>query len=270
MKTITTLLCVFFLTGILWAENIALAQQEIQQAPQVKTLAKYMQKTLDKIDGSMARLIESSAGKINNETEIRVLLTASLKGQPAVVTSNFIDNKGVLLYTEPAEYKEIEGSDISKQDHIRAMMKQPEPIFSSVFKAVEGFASVAIARPLFDDKKNYVGSLVLTIDPALLVTLTLKNNKVPAEFELWTMQTDGMIVGEQDQEEIGKILFTDPMYDDYKTLRILGKKMISEPSGEGEYSFYATGTTDVVTKQATWDTISLHGRNWIVVLVRRV
>ncbi|HOA30188.1 MAG TPA: sodium:calcium antiporter, partial [Candidatus Cloacimonadota bacterium] len=84
------------------------------------------------------------------------------------------------------------------------------------------------------------------------------------------MQSDGMIVCDQDQEELGKNIFTDEMYNDFQDLRDLAKRITTEPAGEGEYSFWATGTYEEAKKAATWDTLALHGREWRVILVKRV
>ncbi len=79
-----------------------------------------------------------------------------------------------------------------------------------------------------------------------------------------------MTVCDQDKEEIGLNIFTDPLYQPFESRVTLSKQISAEPSGTGEYSFKATGSETVVTKKASWDTISLHGRTWRVILVNKV
>ena len=51
------------------------------------------------------------------------------------------------------------------------------------------------------------------------------------------------------------------------SLQEIAHHMVSEPSGEGTYQFTAEGTDEIVTKQAYWDTASLHGTEWRVVVI---
>ncbi|HNQ44165.1 MAG TPA: cache domain-containing protein, partial [Candidatus Cloacimonadota bacterium] len=192
----------------------------------------------------------------------------SLKAHPAIVTACYVDTKGILKYLEPQKYKDSEGADISKQAHTMAMLENPSPIMSTAFSAVEGVAVIVLAQPLYDAKNIFVGSLALTIDTSVLPQLVLDENKLSKDFELWAMETDGMMVLNQDKEEIGLNLFTDELYQPHESLRVLGKKIAAETKGDGEYRFMATGTDQVVDKKATWDTISMHGRDWRVVLIQ--
>jgi len=270
MKTFKTILYAMLIACLLLSAACKKDKPEIvQPVPEVKILAADLQANLAKIDDALAELISKQANKFGTETDIRVLLTAGAQIHPAVITACYIDKKGVLKYLEPAKYKEAEGADISSQAHIAEMIKNPAPNFSEAFKAVEGYATVVIARPLFDAKEKFVGSIALTLNTELLANMILGDNNVSSEYELWAMQPDGMMVCNQDQGEIGLNLFTDPLYDEFQSLRILGKKIAAEPTGEGEYSFWATGTQTETNKTATWDTISLHGREWRVVLVHR-
>ncbi len=83
------------------------------------------------------------------------------------------------------------------------------------------------------------------------------------------MQSDGMIIYDQDKEEIGKMLFSDPLYASHETLLALGKQIASVPSGEGTYIFLAPELTEKVIKKAVWRTVRLHGQEWRVVLAYR-
>jgi hypothetical protein len=266
MKTGIKLLVILITMIILFVP----ACKRAPQGPAVKDLAMDLQNRLDKLDAAMAELLAAHDGKLNTEEEIRAFLDSGLKINPAILSSCYIDSLGVLKYLSPAEYKSAEGSDISAQEHIVQMMTDPKPVFSKAFKAVEGFMTVVIGHPITNADKKFVGAYVVTLDPQKLVNQLLSENKIPEEYELWAMQSDGMIVCDQDQEELGKNIFTDEMYNDFQDLRDLAKRITTEPAGEGEYSFWATGTYEEAKKAATWDTLALHGREWRVILVKRV
>ena len=84
------------------------------------------------------------------------------------------------------------------------------------------------------------------------------------------MQPDGMIIYDDDPEEIGKMLFTDPAYADFESLLSLGHEISEKSSGEGEYVFHLRNGSDKILKSGNWDTVSLYGREWRVVLVHKV
>lgn len=225
-----------------------------------------LKKRLDGIDASIRKCITEMDPDLQHEPEIRELLVAILHDNQDIVESNFITLDGILRYIEPADYKNFENTDISMQDHVIALRKDPKPEFSSGFMAVEGFLSVDLAYPVFDDKKELFGSVSVLIRPELLIDPLLKMSKIPADYELWIMQPDGMIIYDQDKDEIGKMLFSDPAYAGYESLLALGKKIAAEPNGEGNYVYLAPGSDERVVKDVVWQTTGLHEREWRVVL----
>ncbi|MGW8169000.1 MAG: cache domain-containing protein [Sulfurovaceae bacterium] len=246
---------------------------QIQAAPllniSLKRFVPDLQNKLDQIDRSMSKLINKSNINIKNESEVRKLLISILDANPDVIEASFIDKQGFLRHIEPSDYKNFENIDISDQKHVIALRKKSMPIFSSSFKAVEGFLSVDIAYPLYDNQKNLNGSISALIRPDLLIKSILKKSTIPDDYELWIMQPDGTLIYDQDSDEIGRNLFSDPMYAEYESLLALGKKVASTPSGSGSYIFLAPGSKEKVIKNVIWQSVKLHGREWRVALAYR-
>lgn len=262
------------LSNMGWWMVLAKIEGETAQAPPQLNLSldrfvQDLQQRLNQIDGSLATLIEKSKLNVEKEDEIRKLLGSIINENPDVVDVSFVDGKGILRQIEPSDYKNLENSDISTRDHVIAMLRTRIPVFSSGFASFEGFLAVDLARPLYDDKKNFVGSISAFIRPELLIDPLLKKSVIPADYELWIMQPNGMIIFDQDKEEIGRMLFSDPMYADYISLLDLGKKIASNPNGKGNYIFLAPGSKEKVIKNTVWQTVMLHGREWRVVLAYR-
>jgi hypothetical protein len=228
-----------------------------------------LQSRLNSIDGSLAALIKKSRMDVKKESEIRGLLNALLDENPDIVEASFVDAKGVMRQIEPREYKNFENTDISSQEHVKAMLKKPEPLLSSGFTAVEHFTAVVISRPLYDSNKAFSGSVNLVIRPELLVDSLLKKTTIPDDYELWIMQPDGMIIYDQDRGEIGRMLFSDPIYKDYGNLLKLSKKIVAAPAGEGSYIYLAPESNEKAIKNAIWQSVKLHNREWRVVLAYR-
>lgn len=228
-----------------------------------------LQSRLNRIDASLAESIAKSRATIQQAGAIRKLLADVYDNNPDVLDASFVDDKGILRQIEPGEYKNLENADISQRENVQAMLKSRQPVFSSGFKAIEGFLAVDLARPVFDAGQNFLGSVSAFLRPELLIDPLLKKSTVPADYELWIMQPDGMIIFDQDKEEIGRMLFSDPLYAGYANLLDLGRKIAAALTGKGSYIFLAPGSQKKIIKNMVWQTVSLHGREWRVVLAYR-
>lgn len=262
------------LPGMDWWMVLAKIEGKETPAPPLLTLSldrfvSDLQSRLNRIDASLAEWIEKGKPAIEKEGEIRKLLASFINENIDVLDASFVDGKGILRQIEPGEYKNLENADISSRQHVAAMLKSRQPVFSSGFRAFEGFLAVDLARPLHDSRNNFLGSISAFIRPELLIDPLLKKSVVPPGYELWIMQPDGMIIYDQDKEEIGRMLFSDPLYAEYANLLALGRKIAATPAGKGSYLFLAPGSQEKVIKNVVWQTISLHGREWRVVLAYR-
>jgi len=228
-----------------------------------------LQNKMKKMDIFLSNFMKDKNNQWDNEAAIRTALDKILDELPEIAETAFVDSKGVLRYVEPKEYKNFEGTDISTQEHVTALRKKHKPVFSSGFMSVEGFLAVDLAYPVYDKNKKFIGSVSLLINPATFVKPILKEVSFAEGYEPWFMQPDGMIVFDPDTEEVGKMLFSDPIYKGYESLQELGKHISAESKGVGVYVYQAMEHQEKVIKTCMWDTVRLHGREWRVVLAHR-
>jgi len=224
---------------------------------------------LKQIDAAMATQIAFQDAKLSTEEEIRILLMEALPAHPAVMTSCYVDPNGILAYLEPEDYGNAEGVDISQQAHTITMLEYHAPVLSSAFRAVEGFTTIAMARPLFDDQNDFAGSLVLTMDPAIIIQMVLDKHGVSSELDLIAMEPDGTIVGYQDNAMIGINVFSDPQFQSHEFLQSIAAKAAELSKGQDEYSVVSTEEEDAQIKAAAWQTITMHGKDWRVILMQK-
>lgn len=253
-----------------WWLFMAKVEPDTQIAPQLKlSLERFvpeLQAALDRIDVSMSGKIKQQVLNPQNEGKIRALLASILEENANLINVAFIDQRGFLRQIEPSDYRNFENANIRSQPQVEAMLREPHPLFSKGFDSVEGFLAVDIAHPLHDPKQQFVGSVSALIRPALLIEPLLKKTSIPEDYELWVMQPDGMIVYDRDEDEVGRMLFSDALYADYESLLKLRRSIVASPSGEGSYLFIAQGAQDKVIKKAVWQTVQLHGQQWRVIL----
>ena len=253
-----------------WWLFMAKVEADAQIAPQLTlSLERFvpeLQAALDRIDVSMAGKVKQHVFNPQNEGGIRALLTSILEENANLINVAFIDRRGFLRQIEPSDYRNFEDANIRSQPQVASMLSKPQPMFSKAFNSVEGFLAVDIAYPVRDAKQEFAGSVSALIRPALLIEPLLKKTSIPEDYELWVMQPDGMIVYDRDEDEVGRMLFSDALYADYESLLKLGKNIAASPSGEGSYLFLAQGAADKVIKKAVWQTVRLHGNEWRVIL----
>jgi hypothetical protein len=225
-----------------------------------------LQRFLQGIDDYLASSLELWQINWDQESEIRAELRRYLADQPLVMEAAFVDARGILKAVEPQDYKNFEGTDISAQSHVLEMLNKREPVFSGGFRTVEGYLAVNISHPVFTPQGKFVGSMNLLLRPELMVSSLIKDISVLENYELWIMQDDGYVVYDQDEEELGKNVLTDPMYREYGTLLELAKKISKDSRGQGQYVYLLAGHGQKGVKTAAWDTVRLRGREWRVVI----
>jgi len=179
-----------------------------------------------------------------------------------------IDLDGRLLRIEPERYKGSEGQIISDQPHFILLKKTGKPVLSEMFKTVEGFYAVSLAYPVFSPEGKLIGSVSMVFKPDALMGNIIKSAiaGLPA-YEALAIQKDGRIIYDKDILQIGKMTFSDPLYQSYPSVIELAKRITTEASGTGTYDFPVTlANLSPVAKATEWTTISLHGTEWRLIL----
>ena len=258
---ITALL--FFIAGQAFAEdNLSKAALKIESG---------ISNSLNGIEDTIYHAAKET-GKLGlqRESEIRKLLQSCNTGRPYVVDSTFIDNKGIMRFIEPQQYRKYEGSDISKQKAIIMMLKTQKPRMGNAFVSVEGIKSVDIEYPVFSKRKIFLGSVSILIKHDELIRSVAATIEKELGVNCMVMQKDGLILYETDQTQIGHNTFTDPLYKDFPELLALGKRMIKEKEGKGFYTFRNPGTKNIVKKVAVWRTVHFFNNDWIIAAQKEV
>lgn len=225
-----------------------------------------LQQALDRLDADL----EAAAGELAHTgldtAAARHVLRRLAAAHPEVVDFSTVSATGVMLAVEPQAYRSAEGSDISDQEQVVRLHKTLRPVLSKTFQAVEGFAAVDLEWPVLDEDGSPAGSVSALLRTDEFIGRVV--DAVPAEpgvDKLWAMDTDGLILYDPDAPQVGTDLFLDPLYKPYPDLLALGREIARRPSGSGSYEFLASGSTTPIVKDATWDSVGLHGTRWRIV-----
>lgn len=258
------LLSLFIL--VLFTALPVLAMGQPPQPPNVLELQSKIFNALNQMDIDLAQAAKQlSSLELDGEAASQILQKLYAY-HPSAVDIATIDLEGNLLLIEPEKYKESEGENISNQPHFDMLKITQKPVLSEMRKTVEGFYAVSLAYPIFSQNKP-IGFVSIVLKPDALMRKTIQNFISGfSSMEVLAIQKDGRIIYDKDFQQIGKMTFSDPLYQSYPALLALAKKITQQTSGTGIYDFSVKSGKEPVKKAAEWATIGLHGTEWRLVL----
>ncbi|MFA6034002.1 MAG: hypothetical protein WC889_13970 [Myxococcota bacterium] len=222
---------------------------------------------LEKLDNSLAKAAAAISVLPLDSMEARNILKTVCTASPYMIDCATVDLKGRLVAIEPAKFRSGEGQDIGKQEHFARLSATMKPVLSGWFKAIEGMEAVDLQYPIIGKDGKLAGAVSTLISPAAMMAEVLSPYKewFPISFSI--MQKDGRILFDSDSSQTGRLVFKDPIYKPFPTLLTLWKKVAADRIGSGQYKFSKTvSDKTVISKDAHWDTVDLHGTEWRIVL----
>ena len=260
-----------------WNANVVLTQQKNKE--EMHSLLLHAQagvnselENLDKI--LLAACQRLSATGVSGAQADIVLNDLYTNNSLLIVNAATSDAKDVLVAVQPAQYSNIIGEDISGQEQNVQMHQTMRPTMSNLIPLVEGFPGVVLVAPVFDANGQFIGSLSIVIQPYRLIRPIAEGPINGTPYSMWAMQTNGTLVYDPDPQQLGKNLFTDPIYANYTGVQAFAHNVANEQSGYGTYQYYNLNLDNtskvVVSKEAYWTTIGIYGTEWRLVIVHPV
>ncbi|HPQ81204.1 MAG TPA: serine/threonine-protein kinase, partial [bacterium] len=159
---------------------------------------------------SELRSLAAAAGGIDSQAKITAFLTGRSDIAAIVVSSDGS------LTTQPADAVKMFG--MPPEDIARMTIDIPSGRFEATdaWKTSGGRHAFAL---IFPSGKNPGDSLtaILLIEDIFPAALAFDPRKHP--YQVWCMDTDGTIIYDEDDSEIGRVLFTDESYSNYPELQ---------------------------------------------------
>lgn len=227
---------------------------------------------LNSMDMDLAQAASDLAGQDLTASQANAALLTLYNAHDSIVDVATIDPDGTLLLIQPAKYRDSIGQNISGQAHFGQLRNSNGPVMSNLFKTVEGFHAVSLAYPvLAGDRLEKIGYISIVFQPQALVRKAVEEAGLSkGNFEIMAIQDDGRIIYDKDLLQVGKMTFSDPLYQKYPSLLKLAKRIIDEGSGSGVYEFPAKGSSVAVQKEAVWTTVNLRSATWRLVLAKEI
>lgn len=260
----------FPLTGWVYAIGVVTGRpgEPGSELPSILSeLRKEVTAELDKMDQEIQTLAAKFSEKDFTTPEKRKMLGDLCRAYPYAVDCAIVDRNGKMVIVEPGEYAKFEGTDISAQEQLIRLRESMKPVLSNVIKAVEGFDAVDLEHPVFSSEGEFEGSVSMLIRPESLLSFVITPLLRGMPVESFVMQTDGRVLYDQDKEEIGRMIFEDPIYKRFPQLIAVCTMACREKDGAGSYDFRQGGSEKMVKKDAHWTTVGLHGTEWRLVVM---
>jgi hypothetical protein len=234
--------------------------------PELLEVKAELETRYDQMNADLSTRVSYFAQVGIDTSEVRSHLVELYEATDFVTNFAHVNSEGILQLIEPEQYYDSQGADISDQAHVIEAFSTQEPVLSDVFTAVEGYQAVVCIHPIVQNEE-VPGTLNALFLPEELLGNIISPLTENDDIEIWVMEITGYILYDDDSEEIGLNLFTDPLYEDFPDLIEAGHLIVSQEEGETTYTFFQSGTSDPITKRAHWKTFSRHGNQWKVVLV---
>jgi hypothetical protein len=206
-----------------------------------------------------------------NGTEARAVLMGVKENLTYGVDAVTIDRNGTIVAAMPAEYKGSEGADISDQAQAIRMRETMMPVLSDVFTMVEGFEATDLQVPVFDPTGAFVGSVSVTLNLQQLIKDIVEEELNGTSFQFTCLQPDGTEIYDSDEGQIGRNLFSDPIYKNYTETLVFMRQVSGSSQGHGTYSYYrSVASGELVNKEVYWSSFGLHGTEWRLLVIRAI
>jgi PAS domain S-box-containing protein len=181
------------------------------------------------------------------------------KAQVSSITR--VDEYGVIIFTVP--YPQSIGSDISRQKHIRDILKNRKPVLSDVFRTVQGFEAVALHVPVFKGN-TFKGTIAVVIDFKSLAKQYLEVIRIGETGSAWVISRDGVELYDPVPGYTGKSVFESCKR--FPSLTPMVQEMLKGRQGVATYTFDRIGEQRVVPviKHAVYMPIHIGNTFWSI------
>ncbi len=143
-------------------------------------------------------------------------------------------------------------------------------IVSGYSTLLPGDKGVLFTTAVYDAEGKYNGTLRVGIDTWFLFSGFNEYLRNAYGCTLWVTQDNGLVIYDQDAEEIERNLITNDLYQ-LPSLQTAVKTIIEDPSGNASYLFYDSTWADLVQMNAVWNTVYPgYGMEWRMVLTNNI
>jgi len=139
-------------------------------------------------------------------------------------------------------------------------------IISNYGQAGFGESGVTVTAPVYDAEGQYNGTLRVVINTGYLFSGIAEYLRSEYGYTIWVVQNDGLQIYDENTEEIGRNILTDPLYQTVSIQNIV-HDILDNERGNASYIFFDVAWSDYTQMNSVWETIIPgYGMKWRLVL----
>ncbi|HWQ67066.1 MAG TPA: cache domain-containing protein [Methanospirillum sp.] len=223
---------------------------------------------LDLIDSRLASSARALKGVDILDANLTPVLESSADGLPGVFGMTVLDTDGRIIAAYPELYPDAIGKSMSYQSHYSKMVQYPVPLMTEYQKTVEGKDSVILIYPLYTQDNTVTGYISALVNVSALTEEYVLPVLNKTGLVCMILQPNGTVLYDPDPQEIGSSVWNDSLYENSPSVLDTAVRMQRVTAGKDRYQFNQTGTDIPVEKEIMWTTVSLHGADWRVAVIR--
>ncbi|MBP1927702.1 hypothetical protein J2741_000249 [Methanolinea mesophila] len=275
----SVLVCALLLLGVslCWCIGAPDAGDACSDVTGQKEMLVYLNLLQGEIDGALAGLdgqVEATAGNLTATglagADADAELNDALAADPSVTTAITIARNGTCLAAVPESVASLVGEDLGGREVVRETFEKKVPIMTDVIPLHEGGQAAIIEYPVFGEDECLAGAMSITFDPYLLCKEKIEPVLNGTPYTAMVAEAGGRVLYDPDPEEVGKETFNESLYEAFPEILAFAHTYAGNWSGHATYSFYDTGFSRTVQKEAYWTTVGLYGTEWRLIIIREL
>ncbi len=227
-----------------------------------------IQGALDELDTAASKTATSLETTGIAGPDAEAVLREGIASHPLILTMITYDANGTVIAAEPQSVKVLVGQDLSGQEVVQRALAERVPSMSAMFPLAEGGDGVVIEHPVRSADGEFSGVLSTMFMPYDLIRPIAEDQSNGTPCTFMVIETGGHILYDPDPDEVGKETFGDALYAQFPEIDRVARHAAATRAGYDTYTFFGTGTDKVVQKETFWSTVSLHGTEWRVMVIR--
>ena len=190
------------------------------------------------------------------------VLAYAAGSQASAIDVVIFDAEGIITAVQRPEFASSIGVDISAQSHIQRVLQAGTPTLSPLFESVEGPDAIAIAYPLRNPENEIIGGISAIFSPDILISEALNGTEVIEPYSVMVIQTDSVILYSPDEADVGEKLFSDERFETSADHTEFLNRIENDARGATIIN------TSAIWQQIVWETVSLHGTDWRLMIIK--
>ncbi len=222
------------------------------------------------LDGQVEATARSLTATGLAGAKAETVLEDALAADPSVTTAITIARNGTCLAAVPESVASLVGEDLGGREVVRETFDRKVPVMTDVVPLQEGGQAAIIEYPVFGEDECLVGATSITFDPYLLCKEEIEPVLNGTPYTAMVAEAGGRVLYDPDPAEVGRETFNESLYADFPEILAFAHTYAGNWSGHATYSFYDTGFSRTVQKEAYWTTVGLHGTEWRLIIIREI